>query len=78
MEKNFYFDGDFRRNPKTDFFCALCQKDLNPNSKNIQYVYVGDPALFVTDPERLEGNELKVPVGPECINKIPSFYRISS
>lgn len=76
MERHFPFEGDFRRAPKTRFFCALCQKDLNPDAANIEYVYLGDPAEFVADPARLDGSEMKVPVGPECARKIPPGYRV--
>jgi len=73
--KNFPFDGDYRRNPKTDFFCAMCQKDIVPNSE-VYHVYLGDPAEFIVDPKRLDGSELKVPIGPECAKKIPAAYRV--
>jgi hypothetical protein len=78
MKQHYPFSGDFRKSPKTNFFCAICQKDLNKNAKHIEYVFLGDPAEFVTDPKRLEGNEIKVPIGPECAKKIPPEYRVVS
>lgn len=76
-EQFFFFDGDFRKQPKTNFFCAVCQRDLNPK-KSVSYVYLGDPCNHVVDPQQLEGNEIKAPVGPECRNKIPNEYLTSS
>jgi len=77
MNKHYPFDGDYRKTPKTKFFCAMCQKDLKPSATNVEYVFLGDPAEYVTDPQRLDGLEMKVPLGPECSKKIPPGYRVT-
>ena len=72
MEKSYYFDGDFRREPKTDFFCVVCQKDLK-SAKG--YIMLGTADICESrHPDALRGDELKVPVGSECIKKIPKEY----
>lgn len=76
MDKYHPFDGDYRKVPKTSFFCAMCQKDLKP-SPEVEYVFLGDPAEYVTDPQQLDGVEMKVPIGPECAKKIPPAYRVT-
>lgn len=75
INRFFPLNGDFRKNPKTNFFCAICQKDLDPKKKNY-YVFLGDPCDHVVHPDYLEGNEIKAPIGSECIKKIPNIYRV--
>ena len=76
MDKHFPFNGDYRKTPKTKLFCAMCQKDIKP-SAYIEHVFLGDPADHVKDPLRLDGDEIKVPIGPECAKKIPAGYRVT-
>lgn len=73
MDRFYAFDGDFRRQPKTNYFCAFCQKDLNPCA-TAGYVFLGDPADHIVDPNHLEGGELKAPIGPECQKKVPMRF----
>jgi len=77
-ERHFGLDGDFRREPKTSFFCSICQRDLDPNNKGVEYVYLGDPCDHVVHPDFLEGGEIKAPIGPECKKRVPAQYRITS
>ncbi|HDZ27032.1 MAG TPA: hypothetical protein ENH65_11050 [Candidatus Aminicenantes bacterium] len=61
-------DPDFRRDPKSDFFCYRCQKSLN--GKKHRWIYV-DPECNLTaiHPEDAEGIE-PVPVGLDCAKRI--------
>lgn len=69
------FDGDFRRNPKTGTFCAVCQKDIKPDAVK-HWVNLGEESCVVIHPEDCNGAELKVPVGNECIKQIPKEFRV--
>lgn len=72
MDDTFYFDGDFRKRPKTDFFCVVCQKDLK---KAAGYVLLGSGDVCeLVHPAHLRGDEVHCPVGSECIKKIPPDF----
>ena len=72
MKRTFEFDGDFRRNPKTNLFCVVCQKDLKPGSK-YSYFYWSDCCTAV-HPDAIDGTELLSPVGPECAKQFPNGF----
>lgn len=76
MEETKFFDADFRKNPKTNIFCAYCQKDLNP--ENIEFLAFLD---FETEPTIINPRfahkfssikkELQMsPIGSGCANKV--------
>ena len=71
MESSFYFDGDFRKNPKTKIFCAICQRDLKHTE---YYIYLGTDVCEIRHPKHLLGDELVVPIGSECCKLIPKEY----
>jgi len=73
----FDLDPDFRKEPKTDHYCALCQRDLQAAKRHAQIhlAYVEGFEL-VANGSAVEGEDhgLK-PVGPECVKKVPTKYR---
>lgn len=81
MER-FYFDPNFRRSPKTDCYCAVCQKDLIPNQINWQLGVVAKTgfceAIATADLSNIEGIDdiMMLPVGNECARKIPGDYLV--
>lgn len=72
-------DGDFRRDPKTDCFCARCQKDLKQDQPR-RWVHIvdgggavlhpEDEAIFAASPEAQPGDLYWFPVGMDCARKI--------
>jgi hypothetical protein len=70
----FNFDGDHRKEPKTDFFCAVCQRDIADRRKAV-YVWLHQKYFdCVVRPDKLDGSEILVPVGSECKKKIPVVF----
>lgn len=70
-----FIDPDYRRDPKTNHFCARCQKDLKADQpfRVIHQVdggpfalHVNDEALYTDD----GGNLGCSPVGMDCARKI--------
>lgn len=81
MERKIHssYSPDFRKNPKTDHFCAYCQKDLVPGKEG-GWVYVIENDLDILHPMDYKKGLNQVsdlshkyglyPVGPECAKKI--------
>ena len=69
--RSFFFDGDFRRNPKTKLFCAICQRDIETPAG---MVLLGDDVCEIINPSQALGNEYKVAVGPECLKNLPKDF----
>lgn len=78
-----YIDPDFRRQPKTNLYCVVCQRDINPNSKwrQIMYeldkyeaVHVDDWLVAEADIKSRRASHLDAVVfdtiGPDCAKKI--------
>lgn len=75
-------DGDFRRDPKSDHFCARCQKDLKAGQRYrvVHLVWGGHNVLHPGDEARYQATaavngqhpgELGCfPVGMDCARKI--------
>jgi hypothetical protein len=63
-----FMDPDYRRNPKTPFFCIRCQKDIKPGQGH-RWVYCGVDLAFAVHPEDVT-NEDKFPIGSDCAKKI--------
>lgn len=72
------WDPDYRRKPKTDTFCAYCQRDLKPGQRRrwVHIVLGGGSILHPSDPrwgdniEEDAGDLLCHPVGVDCARKI--------
>jgi hypothetical protein len=68
-------DPDFRKTPKTDFFCILCQRDLKPNqSYRMMAVNAASwEAIHRDDWEKAEPEFIEFytgPVGSDCARRI--------
>ncbi|MDX8537049.1 hypothetical protein RFM23_05355 [Mesorhizobium abyssinicae] len=70
-----YADPDFRRDPKTSVFCAICQRDLKPGQKRriihcidggLTVIHPDDEALYTPD-----GGDMGCwPIGMDCARKL--------
>lgn len=84
-----HLDPDYRRNPKTNHFCCLCQRDIPKPLDQIafvHYVHGGDAILAVADEARYEAYSSSQPggqdagemgifaIGPECAKKLPAGF----
>lgn len=75
-------DPDYRRNPKTQHFCCLCQKDIKSAPSDTgyaRYVDNGNAILSVQDISRFSslqdfGEMHSFPIGPECAKKLPRGF----
>jgi hypothetical protein len=79
-----FIDPDYRRDPKTDWYCVRCQKDLKPGQPHRFIAFEldhGEAAIHADDwdtardaitSERTMGAEAFIvgPVGMECAGKI--------
>jgi hypothetical protein len=65
---------NYRREPKTDRFCAVCQKDMKDEPRRWVHMIDGGPTVLHPEDEHLytpDGGDLgSWPVGPECAKKI--------
>lgn len=72
-------DPDYRKEPKTDFYCLLCQRDIK-NKATAKAVHVVEGGSCICHPDDDQLHEGKpddcgmYPVGPECCKKIPADY----
>lgn len=70
-----FIDGDYRRDPKTDFFCCACQKDMD-RAKPCYSVHLIDGGAFALhrDDESKyvpDGGELGChPIGTDCAKRL--------
>lgn len=71
-ETHVFVDPDFRRNPKTDYFCGVCQRDIKKPGAPRFYMEDG----CAVDPKALAGDEILCHVGPECQKKIPADWLV--
>jgi len=71
-------DWDFRKDPKTDHFCAVCQKDIKLG-RPYRMVHIVDGGAVILHPEDeaiyaangdQAGDLLHHPIGPECARRI--------
>jgi hypothetical protein len=76
--KNRNWDPDYRREPKTDLYCAHCQKDLDPKQAyrrvhvvdgGANLIHPDDEALWSVDPHHSDEQRM-YPVGPECAKRL--------
>lgn len=79
MRRTHFTDPDYRKDPKTDRFCGLCQRDLKPGARVVQAIEADGEHGCIVHPEDASAEELehyKMLVGPECAKKVPPEYRI--
>lgn len=68
-------DPDFRRNPKTQFFCWRCQKDIKPDQPHL-FVHLVDGGSLILHPDSEQdyvsdsGDCGSFPVGMDCAKRI--------
>ena len=70
-----FIDFDARHDPKTDFFCCACQKDMDP-SKPCFAVHMVDGGYYALHPAdeakyTSDGGEMGCwPIGNDCAKKL--------
>jgi hypothetical protein len=82
-------DPDYRRNPKTEHFCCLCQRDIKTpptETAYLHYVDGGSMILSAEDEKRWQKVTAELPggqhpgdcgchpVGSECARKLPKGF----
>ena len=70
-----FTDPDFRRDPKTDQWCAICQKDIRGTPTSYIHLVNGCMALHPDDEENytpgVDGEDYGFqPVGPDCAQRL--------
>lgn len=68
---------DYRREPRTDFYCAHCQRDIKPGS-DFRHVYIIEGGTKILHPSLIEAYDKSKndrmcgywPVGMDCAKKI--------
>ncbi len=87
-------DPDNRRDPKTNFACIRCARDLRPGQPHrwvrvvgggAQVLHPEDEAIFHADEEAMRGDLGGWPIGMDCARKVglaftvePSVYGYQS
>lgn len=77
-----HLDPDYRRQPKTQHFCCLCQRDIKTPPAETDYVHYvdgGSAILAVEDEARFSelqhpGDMYSFPIGPDCARKLPKGF----
>lgn len=74
-------DPDFRRNPKTPVYCALCQKDIKGEPRFYAHMVHGCFEAVHPDDRDIANREVAehenfglLPVGPDCAKIIGMDY----
>ncbi len=62
-------DPDFRRQPKTEIHCCICQRDLKGKFFKVYFSETASELEFSDHETKFKGY-----VGPECKNKVPKKY----
>lgn len=79
FEQRLHFtDPDYRRDPKTDRFCALCQRDLKEGASVVRALQSGQEACCIVHPDDAIEGDFEVLVGPECAKKVPAEFRLAA
>jgi hypothetical protein len=78
-------DPDFRRNPKTAVYCALCQKDIKGEPRFYAHMVNGCFAAVHPDDREIANHEIPehenfgiLPVGPDCAKIIGKEFVYSA
>lgn len=69
-----YLDPDLRRQPKTNRFCAVCQRDLKGEGS---VIWLAEGCHHAVHPLDIDGTEVAALIGPECATVLPSGFRLS-
>lgn len=76
MGKRLHFlDADFRKEPKTRWFCAICQRDVKHGYRK---AWMEDDGLgqHLVHKDDLDGSEFQVLIGSACAKKVPEVFLI--
>lgn len=71
--RTIWFDGDFRKDPKTEIYCCICQKDLKGKFHKALLSWEEDSSLLHPEDADPTTGYTDVYVGLTCAkkNKIP-------
>jgi len=81
IDKDLIFSGnlnpDYRRNPKTKFYCENCQRDIKHNAKHYIAVMreIKPYGSFYVPLTKALPSDTSVFLGLECAKKLPSDYK---
>jgi len=81
IQKEEFFDADFRKIPKTNLYCSYCQRDLNIKKlKYLAFLSFDDAPtifnpLYVTEFSKSRTIEI-FPIGSECAKHIRKDWLI--
>lgn len=72
-----WVDPDFRRDPKTDLYCFVCQKDLKKGFRYLGHAIMGATEVVHPDDRQIADRELPsednlglLPVGSDCAKRV--------
>jgi hypothetical protein len=71
--RTIYIDPDCRRSPKTDRFCAVCQRDLKAEG---MVAWLNECCHHVVHPMDVQGHEVVGLIGPECAAKLGDAFAL--
>jgi hypothetical protein len=73
-----YLDPDFRRTPKTNRWCCVCQRDLDPSKPNRLVLTINDgtDAVYPAD-STLATNGVLMEIGSDCAKRFGLEWTIS-
>lgn len=71
------FDGDYRRQPKTDRYCTYCQKDIKPESRTRSVYIVEEHMIHPDDKHLYEGDVGTFIVGLDCARTIGMEWTVA-
>ena len=69
--QTFFIDPDCRHNPKTDRFCAVCQRYIKSEAL---VAWLADGCHHVVHPMDIHGNEIVGLIGPECATRLAESF----
>jgi len=68
-----FLDPDYRKDPKTDFYCVRCQKDIKPGMRfKMVYKLKNEPLIIHPEDAKLcNGIDIEwVQIGLDCAKKV--------
>ena len=74
MPRTHYTNPDFRRDPKTNRFCCVCQRDIKGKPAGFVYLAGGGMDVYHLEDAPHQEDALRWEVGSECLKKIPAEF----
>lgn len=72
-----WVDPDFRRDPKTDLYCFVCQRDIKKGFRYLGHAIMGATEVVHPDDRQIADRELPsednlglLPVGSDCAKRV--------